>query len=106
MVILVTGGAGFIGSHTCVELLEHGHEVVVVDNYSNSSPAALEELQRLAGRPLVAYELDLRDHTRAALTRNGAGGPPRTSRRCAATLGDSSGSIRMATADSGTAQMR
>src|ERR1035437_6923811 len=62
MVILVTGGAGFIGSHTCVELLEHGHEVVVVDNYSNSSPAALEELQRLAGRPLIAYELDLRDH--------------------------------------------
>jgi UDP-glucose 4-epimerase len=62
MMILVTGGAGFIGSHTCVELLEHGHEVVVVDNYSNSSPAAVKELQRLAGRPLIAYELDLRDH--------------------------------------------
>jgi UDP-glucose 4-epimerase len=62
MMILVTGGAGFIGSHTCFELLEHGHEVVVVDNYSNSSPAALKELQRLTGRPLIAYELDLRDH--------------------------------------------
>jgi UDP-glucose 4-epimerase len=63
--VLVTGGAGFIGSHTCVDLLEHGYETVVVDNYSNSTPAALDRVQKIAGRPLVAYEADLRD--RAAL---------------------------------------
>jgi UDP-glucose 4-epimerase len=59
--VLVTGGAGFIGSHTCVDLLEHGYEVVVVDNYSNSSPAALDRIQKIAGRPLVGYVADLRD---------------------------------------------
>jgi UDP-glucose 4-epimerase len=63
--VLVTGGAGFIGSHTCVELLEHGYEVVVVDDFSNSSPAALEAVQKLAGRPLIVHRADLRD--RAAL---------------------------------------
>jgi UDP-glucose 4-epimerase len=63
--VLVTGGAGFIGSHTCVDLLERGYEVVVVDDYSNSSPAALDRVQKIAGRPLIAYEADLRD--RAAL---------------------------------------
>jgi UDP-glucose 4-epimerase len=62
--VLVTGGAGFIGSHTCVDLLERGYEVVVVDNYSNSSPAALERVQKIAGRPLISYDVDLRDrHT-------------------------------------------
>jgi UDP-glucose 4-epimerase len=59
--VLVTGGAGFIGSHTCVDLLEHGYEVVVVDNYSNSSPAALDRIQKIAGRPLIGYVTDLRD---------------------------------------------
>ncbi|MDT5030030.1 MAG: UDP-glucose 4-epimerase, partial [Actinoplanes sp.] len=59
--VLVTGGAGFIGSHTCVDLLCHGYEVVVVDNYSNSLPAALDRVQKIAGRPLTAYEVDLRD---------------------------------------------
>jgi UDP-glucose 4-epimerase len=59
--VLVTGGAGFIGSHTCVDLLDHGYEVVVVDNYSNSLPAALDRVQKIAGRPLTAYEVDLRD---------------------------------------------
>jgi len=63
--VLVTGGAGFIGSHTCVELLSHGHEVIVVDDFSNSSPAVLDAVQKLAGRPLVLHEADLRD--RAAL---------------------------------------
>jgi UDP-glucose 4-epimerase len=61
MAILVTGGAGFIGSHTCVELLDHGYEVVVADDYSNSSPVALDAVQRLAGRSLVAHEVDMRD---------------------------------------------
>ncbi|MFF5938633.1 UDP-glucose 4-epimerase GalE [Streptomyces sp. NPDC012508] len=60
--VLVTGGAGFIGSHTCVELLEHGHDVVIVDNYSNSSPGAVERIAKVAGRPPAAvYEADLLD---------------------------------------------
>ncbi|MFG3405669.1 UDP-glucose 4-epimerase GalE [Streptomyces sp. NPDC048142] len=60
--VLVTGAAGFIGSHTCVELLEHGHEVVLVDNYSNSSPEAVERIAKVAGRPPAAvYEADLLD---------------------------------------------
>jgi UDP-glucose 4-epimerase len=62
MPILVTGGAGFIGSHTCLELLESGYEVVVVDDFSNSSPGALTAVRRLTGRELVLHELDLRDH--------------------------------------------
>jgi UDP-glucose 4-epimerase len=63
MTILVTGGAGFIGSHTCVELLEEGHDVVVVDDYSNSSPAALDVVRQLTSRPVTSHELDLRDHS-------------------------------------------
>ncbi|WP_225833529.1 UDP-glucose 4-epimerase GalE [Streptomyces sp. NK08204] len=60
--VLVTGGAGFIGSHTCVELLDHGYEVVVVDNHVNSSPAALDRIAKTAGRPLAAaYQADVRD---------------------------------------------
>lgn len=66
--ILVTGGAGFIGSHTCVELLDHGYEVVVVDNHANSSPEAIARVQKVAGRPLAAaYTVDVRD--RAALAK-------------------------------------
>jgi UDP-glucose 4-epimerase len=59
--LLVTGAAGYIGSHTAVALLEAGHEVVSLDNYSNSSPRALERVQRIARRPLVAIEGDVRD---------------------------------------------
>jgi UDP-glucose 4-epimerase len=59
--VLVTGGAGFIGSHACVDLLDHDYEVVVVDDYSNSHPAALDRVQKIAGRPLVAYRADIRD---------------------------------------------
>jgi UDP-glucose 4-epimerase len=61
MAILVAGGAGFIGSHTCVELLRRGHEVVVADDYSNSSPAALTAIRRVSGRDISAYEMDIRD---------------------------------------------
>ena len=61
MAVLVTGGAGFIGSHTCVELMAHGYDVVVVDNFSNSSRAALDAVRRLGGAPLIAHEIDLRD---------------------------------------------
>ena len=59
--ILVTGGAGYIGSHTCLELLLAGHEVVVVDNLSNSSEQSLIRVKELAGRPLQFHRVDLRD---------------------------------------------
>lgn len=61
MTVLVTGGAGFIGTHTCVELLHRGHRVVVADNFGNSSPAALDAVQRVSGSDLTAYEIDMRD---------------------------------------------
>lgn len=61
MNVLVTGGAGFIGSHTCVELLAHGHEIVVVDDFSNSSPRVLDEVARLSGGTFPHYELDVCD---------------------------------------------
>ncbi len=60
--VLVTGGAGYIGSHTCVELLNAGHDVVVVDNFCNSNPLALERVVEIAGRGLTAeYTVDIRD---------------------------------------------
>lgn len=59
--ILVTGGAGYIGSHTCVELLEAGYQVVVFDNLSNSKPAALERVQQITGKTLALVEGDIRD---------------------------------------------
>ena len=49
MNVLVTGGAGYIGSHTCVELLESGHNVVIVDNLCNSSPKSMERVRELTG---------------------------------------------------------
>ncbi len=61
MNILVTGGAGYIGSHTCLELLENGYGVVVVDNLCNSSPKSLERVQELTGKSLRFYEGDVRD---------------------------------------------
>ncbi len=61
MNILVTGGAGYIGSHTCVALLEQGHSVVVVDNLCNSSPEALKRVQQLTGKSLGFYQGDVRD---------------------------------------------
>ena len=60
--ILVTGGAGYIGSHTCVELLAAGYEVLVVDNFSNSKPEALRRVEEIAGCKLGAfYRADIRD---------------------------------------------
>lgn len=65
--ILVTGGAGFIGSHTDVELLEAGHDIVIVDNYSNSKPEALERVRKITGKDLKFYQADILD--RVALDR-------------------------------------
>lgn len=59
--ILVTGGVGYIGSHTCVELLAAGHEVVVVDNLSNSRIAALQRVEKIAGKPVPLVIADLND---------------------------------------------
>ena len=59
--ILVTGGAGYIGSHTCVKLLEAGHELVVLDNLCNSKEEALRRVQALAGKPLTFIQGDIRD---------------------------------------------
>ena len=61
MSILVTGGAGYIGSHTCIELLEAGYQVVVVDNLCNSSKKSLERVQEITGKELTFYQDDLLD---------------------------------------------
>ena len=61
MAILVTGGAGYIGSHTCVELLNAGYEVVVVDNLCNSSEKSLDRVREITGKDLTFYKADLLD---------------------------------------------
>lgn len=62
MKILVTGGAGYIGSHTLVELLQKGHETVVVDNFSNSSPKSIKRVEQITGKKVMLYEGDVRDY--------------------------------------------
>ena len=64
MKILVTGGAGYIGSHTVVELLSCDNDVVIADNYSNSSPKVLERLEQITGERVKAVEVDIRDKER------------------------------------------
>ena len=61
MNVLVTGGAGYIGSHTCVELLESGYGVIVIDNLCNSNPESLNRVQEITGKTLKFYEGDVRD---------------------------------------------
>ena len=61
MKILVTGGAGYIGSHTCIELIEAGYDVVVVDNLCNSSKESLNRVAKIVGREIPLYEADIRD---------------------------------------------
>ena len=64
--VLVTGGAGYIGSHTCVELVARGYEPVIVDNFVNSSPKAIERIGLLTNQPVEWYEADVRDTGRIA----------------------------------------
>ena len=61
MKILVTGGAGYIGSHTVVELLDAGFETVVVDNLSNSSAKSLDRVEEITGKKVTFYQVDIRD---------------------------------------------
>lgn len=60
--ILVTGGAGFIGSHTCVELLNAGYDIVVMDNFSNSKPEALNRIKKITGKDFKFYQVDMLDY--------------------------------------------
>ncbi|MBE6010624.1 MAG: UDP-glucose 4-epimerase GalE [Lachnospiraceae bacterium] len=62
MNVLLAGGAGYIGSHTAVELLNSGHDVVIADNYSNSCPEAVRRVEELTGKTVRVYEADVRDH--------------------------------------------
>ena len=61
MLILVTGGAGYIGSHTVIELLAHGHEVVIVDNFSNSNQEAISRVMQISGKQVTFYAQDICD---------------------------------------------
>ena len=71
--IFVTGGAGYIGSHTCVELLQSGQDVVVFDNFSNSHPESLNRVEAITGRKIHLVEGDIRDQAalEAAMRRFG-----------------------------------
>ena len=64
MKILLTGGAGYIGSHTAIALLEAGHDAAVVDNYSNSSPEAVRRAEQITGKEIRLYEADVADKNR------------------------------------------
>ena len=66
MVILITGGAGYIGSHTCVELLEKGEQIVVVDNFCNSKPEVIEKIKEITKKDFKFYEVDLLDKPKLA----------------------------------------
>ena len=59
MSVLVTGGAGYIGSHTVVELLNRGEEIVIVDNFSNSKPEMLDKIKQIINKDFKFYEVDL-----------------------------------------------
>ena len=61
MTVLVTGGAGYIGSHTVVELLDAGYDVVIIDNFANSKPESLEAIKKITGKDFKFYELNYLD---------------------------------------------
>ena len=61
MTVLLTGGAGYIGSHTAVELLNAGHDVVIADNYANSNPIVARRITQITGKPVKCYEVDVAD---------------------------------------------
>ena len=61
MNVLVTGGAGYIGSHICIELLQAGHDVVVIDDFSNSKPEVLNDIKQITGKKVKFYEFNVLD---------------------------------------------
>ncbi len=63
MKILLTGGAGYIGSHTAIELMKNGHEVIIADDFSNASPSVIERIEKIAGKPVKVYNIDVCDAT-------------------------------------------
>ena len=65
--ILLTGGVGYIGSHVCIELINKGNEVVIIDNLCNSSEESLRRVEKITGYDITFYKLDIRDH--AGLTK-------------------------------------
>ncbi|MBS1686776.1 MAG: UDP-glucose 4-epimerase GalE [Bacteroidetes bacterium] len=64
--ILVTGGAGYIGSHTIIDLIDHGYEVISIDNFKRSLPSALENIEKVTGRSITNYDTDLCDRAAVA----------------------------------------
>ena len=62
MAILVSGGAGYIGSHTCIELLNAGYDIVVADNYYNASPVVLDRVKQITGKDFRFYQADMTKH--------------------------------------------
>ena len=64
MRVLVTGGAGYIGSHTVIQLVAAGHDVLIVDNFSNAKPAVVHRLESITGVKLPVHAFDLRDADR------------------------------------------
>src|SRR6187549_2137067 len=67
MHVLVSGGAGYIGSHTVVQLVAAGHDVVIVDNFANSKPTVVNRLEAITGTHLPVHAFDLRDHDKTEL---------------------------------------
>lgn len=63
MKVLLTGGAGYIGSHTCVELLDNGYDVVIADNFDNSSEKVIERIKQITGKDVPVYNIDVADKT-------------------------------------------
>lgn len=64
MNVLVTGGAGYIGSHTAVELLDQGHSVIIIDNLLNSNPESVQRITAITGKKVIFYETDVQNQTK------------------------------------------
>ena len=69
MNILIAGGTGYIGSHICVELLESGHDVVVIDDFSNSKPDVLDSIYKITGKHVKFYEFNVLDEEKTDAVR-------------------------------------
>ena len=70
MRVLLTGGAGYIGSHTAVELLNSNHEVIIADNFTNSKPEVLNRIKQITGRDFKSYDIDVKDKNKLSVVFN------------------------------------